>query len=490
MTEREHVDTYFFDPRRALETARQNNRAKKVGLRFTGLQICYYNSEHPIKDAPKNCIHVPLENYYNYFVTTENRSPLKYDIKNSDINTKQEIDKFKSAIKEINEAIQLERTNLIELYKKECKKLTPDFSDKKLRVYFSVSSDTTVMQYITKSVENAFRKLGFETLIDIPGDMSAYFVLPKLVKYHEFNPHITFNVNYENNTYINDSVINIIWYQDPMPSLQDTKNLFLRDSDIIYTLTDRIMPKCLPHSSYSIQKTCVDSDVFYRDSAVKKENKILFIGSRYRHHASRRGMDQETYEKLYVKLREMLTNNLKITKKILSELSEENNIPLNSILFGPLSVVIREITVEWICTQKKIKVEVYGRFWETNKIVSPYFKGEVPFGKKLNKLYNSAKYALSSHPSVMHLTRVPEIAACGAIPVMYDARELDTNEYEYKDSSLIFSNYQELENCLSLEPQEPVSKIAEEMSYDKFVQKTVKRINEEIRKNEDTSTCE
>jgi len=358
----EHRDAYFFNKNIALEVAKQKNRTKKIGA-ITGLQICYYTAEEAIKEAPENCIFLPLENVYNYFVTSENRIPTSFNFEGSNFSNEEE-KVFLSAINEIYNAIAAEQKSLIDIYKNEIKKLSPDFSEKKLRIYITVSGDTTVMRHVAKAVAETFEETEeYEVLLHVSGEMSAYYELPRLVKHHNFNPHITFNINYENNDYINDDIINIVWYQDPMPQLKSPSNLNIREKDIVFSLTDQIMPKNI---SYKIQKTCVDNNIFFRIPHVKKENKIIFMGSKYI--KGGQGINTNVEDELIKKFRLLLEKGEKVSKDIILNCAATYNLSFNQILYGPLSYVVRELTVEWICRQNIIKVEVYGRFWEDNKI--------------------------------------------------------------------------------------------------------------------------
>jgi len=472
-----HQDTYFFDAQLALKIAKEQNRVYTVGT-ITGLQVCYYGGDFSLKDAPKNCIFVPLENFYNYFVKTENRVPDKFDFYNSPVEDS-EIDDFRALLKETYKAISKEHKSLIQVYKQECKKLTVDFSDKKLRIYFTVSRDTTVLKYVTQYISNIMKERDYEVYFHMPNEMGAYFTLPILVKYHEFNPHITFNINYLNNEYLNDDVINFVWFQDPMPDLLDDSKVVTRDKDVLLSLSHQIMEKKFLKKDYYIQKSCVDSKDFYLDSSIRRENKIVFIGSKYLDNYF--GLSKDNGKKLENLFRIMLNEKKEITKDLILKYSKEYECDFNNILYGPLTFVVREVSVEWLCQQTEINVEIYGRYWESNKIVAPFFKGEL-LHKDLVKVYNSAKYALSSHPGEMYLTRIGEMSACGVIPIIYDARNFDQCEFLHETSSLIFSTYDELVSCLSKTPKNDVKQISEYMSYSKLVDTIEERLKKELNK--------
>jgi len=82
---------YFFDPRVALESAQYSN-PNPTQLQTYPQQVCFYNGES-FNDMPFNCIAVPINDFYNFFLTTTHTIPeqINFDGTSFDDATKQEI---------------------------------------------------------------------------------------------------------------------------------------------------------------------------------------------------------------------------------------------------------------------------------------------------------------------------------------------------------------------------------------------------------------
>ena len=74
------------------------------------------------------------------------------------------------------------------------------------------------------------------------------------------------------------------------------------------------------------------------------------------------------------------------------------------------------------------------------------------------------------------------MSACNTIPVLYDARALDTNKFNYEDEVLIFSTFEELKNALQQKPKNDVTLIAKDFTYLSFTQRMMKYANKRLSK--------
>ncbi|MBU1659472.1 hypothetical protein KKG72_10560 [bacterium] len=465
-----HEDIYFLSPKEALRVASQQNR---WGENNYYLQLCYYEGEK-IESDLANLVHLPIENLLETLAYGTYRIPSKIDFTGLEISSDIKLEVLMNFNLSIEQA-KMYRTQLNTHYLQKMKNSSPDFSER-LRFHLCANVSTQVMQYVSKNIANTLRDMGYEVCFELYEgieDLSSFKIMS------EFQPHATININNLNNTFLSDSIFNFVWFQDPMPILYDESKIHLRQRDIIYALSDMIMKKKFIKESYEIQRFCVSKSDFYRDETIQKENKIIFIGSSYAAVLNKEISDKR-FRELYNIFRENLNTGMKITPEYVGELSRKYEIDYNLILLSPLAMAVRECSVEWICKQKNIAVEVYGRHWENNPLVAPYFKGELPHGKELSKVYNSARYSVYAHSFDMYQQRLPEMAACGTIPVSYDCRAMSEEKYDYEENTLLFSNYEELVDILGEEPKKNVYGIAEEMSFNAFVTRMVKKIEQEV----------
>lgn len=85
------TNIYFFDPIAALEIANTHQKAD-TNLQPFQEQVCFYNGE-VFSNMPDNCISVPINDFYNYFLTTSYKFPEQINFDNQAFNddTKYEI---------------------------------------------------------------------------------------------------------------------------------------------------------------------------------------------------------------------------------------------------------------------------------------------------------------------------------------------------------------------------------------------------------------
>ena len=466
-----HEDTYFLNSQEALRVASEQNRwGEEVKY---NLQCCYYDGEKIDSDLP-NLIHLPIENLLEELAYGKYRIPKVLNFEGLELSSDVKLDilvNFNLSIKQAN----MYRLQLNKVYLNSIKNASPDFSEP-LRFYLSASSSTQVMQYVSKNIADTLKAMNYDVSFELYVGIEDIGCLKNI---SEFNPHVTININHLNNSFLNDSIFNFVWFQDPMPALYDNTKLNLRDRDIIFTLSDMMMEKKFTKDMYKIQRFCVNSSDFNRDESIEKEDKIIFVGSSHAAVLIKEISDPAIID-LYYLLKYKLNDGFKITKEYLLGLSQTYNVAFDTILITPFAMAVRECSVEWMCKQNKIDVEVYGRHWEDNPIVAPYFKGELPHGKEVAKRYNSAKYSLYAHSFDMYQQRLPEMAACGTIPVSYNCIGIVEDSYDYEDNTLLFSNYDEFVDMIGKKPKKSVYEISRDMSFDSLANKIVEIIKQKV----------
>lgn len=471
------LDTYFFDRELARKTALQQNRVKLEHPTIDGLQICYHDGE-PFENGPMNLVPVKFEYLSQFIANTRLRHPMAMvfppNVSKNDID-------FISPVAEkmVNDALKA-RKDLAKAQKLRCRNLTPSFDEHEpLRVFLPTTRLSTVMQYTSKDLAKAFGKHGCITRVSIEqNDMESLDNSIRLKELYEFNPHIIVNINKLSNDMIHDDVFNIVWWQDPMPEITNQQPLPWRKRDIILSLTrpfDNYLKNC-GASAIHRQHFCVDTEIFRIIPEIKRQEKIVFVGSSYRDKIRR------YYNEILVldQLNLYMAQGVPITQNTLSDLAEKHNIPFDYVFWDLFHYVVRDSTVRWLCKTSTLPIEVYGRYWEQDEIVRPFFKGELPHGNDVAKVYNTAKYALVSHPFEVNSQRLAEAAACGCIPLVYDCRHSAEPPF-WESECLYFKTQNELSDLLTCTPPSSPTDIATHFSYDHLVENILHRIYAEIK---------
>lgn len=489
-------DTFFMNPELALRVAKEQNtltvcenpfewttgqtdvRTQKRQEFYGDLQICYYFGEKlNLTSVPKNLVHVHMSKVYDFFKTTKLRYPEVINFEGlplSDQEKENIVGLFQKALHNANN-YKMQKAHEFAKIIKESK---PNFNEP-LRIFLLANRHTTVLQFVSQNIATAFKKMNYNVVVFIEKNkMQEHHTYHHLKKFANFNPHIVISINHLNNDFINRHIFNIVWFQDPMPILTDNQSIQLRKRDILYSVSNEIMSCKFTTKQYKIQDLCLNENIYFRNKKIKKENKIVFIGSSYISTAFEH--PDNNIKKLYYIFRQKLESSEIITQQMIQKLASTFMLSYNDVLFHSLAVAVRECCVEWICRQKVIKVEIYGRHWEQNSIVKPFYKGELPYGSAVAEVYNSAKYGLSAHPAAMYQQRLLEMTACGTIPIAYDATNI-VGDYKYSDNSLLFSNYNHIVNALTQEPKKSVYKIAKDMPYRKFVKRILKSVKKDLK---------
>jgi hypothetical protein len=482
-----YLDTYFFNPNSALEISKQNNLVETTNPRTPGLQICYYNADEPLIDAPENCIFVPLENVYNYFVTTKNRIPKNMDFSNTTYQHTEQL-QIKETFDNILRTSLVEKENLIQLYAKEIQKIKPDFSEKPWRVFIPCCRETTVMQYISKNIAKTFESLGYEVFISTQDNamQSCLEILPLLHNMYTFKPHITVNINHFVNEVLHDDVFNFVWFQDPMPSIMDDSHIDIRKRDHIFHLSsmlNRALEAKNIKSTY--QPFCLDENIYIERKEIKRERKIVFIGSSYKDRLTKlkKGKNFKVlYNDILTRFKEKgCLTNLSIDQSDIKYFMDKYNKP--KLFIDEIYAYIgRDYCVEYLCQLKTdYEIEIYGFGWEKNKIVSPYYKGVLSHGEEISRKYNEAEYGFCPGGYVL-MQRTLECAFSGAIPLVSEVRADKDDIYDPKiEDSLQFFTINTLEQILKKETQErDFSLIKSQYSYKHFIKEIEQIIDNEI----------
>jgi hypothetical protein len=468
-------DTYFLNAQVALEEANKENKLYIHNV-IESTQICYYNGEK-LENAPYNCINVPVKDLVEYFSTTKNRVPTNIEIRNSSLKI-EEIPALKNYfIQYINAAKQKMNSNIIEISNK-IKELKPNFNEKRLRVYISTCRETTTMQYMSLTIAETFKSLGYDVFVTTQEhDIQACTILEGFKNILEFNPHIIFTINHIYSHFFNDNIFNFIWFQDPMPVLVNNAPIVLKNRDYIFSLVkefDEYLNK--KDVSYMRQSFCLNDKVYKKYKNIKREKKIVFIGSSY--YRFRESRDLE--EKVYLYIEKLFTQGISFSESVIDEISIKFNITRLDLDSRIIPYVVRDMSVRWLCSiDTDYKIELYGWGWDMYEETKEYYKGSLSYGEEISKVYNSATYVFSPHQKYLLQQRVFEGAGSGAIPILYDIKDI-TDEDNYNEAFIYFRTKSDLKNILN--KKEPVkknlSRLLNENTYSAFVNKMIKIVNE------------
>lgn len=477
--EKKPLDTYFFSPKKALEIASKQNRVETSVKVIDALQVCYYASEEAIENAPFNCIHVPLESVFDYFSSTTNRFPQAISFEDTDFSMVEQAE-LNAAFGEILGAAQEERRKLSQLYVKEIKEKQLDFKDEKLRVFIPACRETTVMQYVAKNIAEAFEELGYEVYYHIQSELEDCNILSLFHNIWKFNPHIVVNINHLDNQHLNEKTFNFAWFQDPMPLMYDKKKeVNMRPRDFVYVLfeeyKDLLVKKGVEESRIKHQPFATNPKIFFKDESVKKENKIVFLGSDYNFEEGS-DLDEEFINDVYSHI-----ENNTLSEELIAKYSKEYGISHSHFKTFLIPSFVRRRVILWLCSLKDIDIEVYGTDkWLNTPEVAPFYKGLLPYGPQMAKVYNSAKYAIAAHPMYRYQQRVIEMAACDCIPIIYNC-PLVCDIFYHEDNILSFSTFEELKECVGKVPPKNCTQIAEDISYKKMALSIIDTVEQQIK---------
>lgn len=461
-------DTYYADRFVALHTALQQNRVSVGHPTITGLQICYYDGV-TIDNAPPNLISVPAENLLEYLSNCRTRLPKCFtpntttsaeDISSGDST-------FNALINQANSHRRFvadEYLKLIRASQPSCRK------DRPFRVFTATDRRTQVLQYSARNLIKALDKLGQETCISIElNDMEELDDACHFKNYIEFNPNVVLNINNTNNTWLPADVFNFIWFQDPTLRLTTGERIPWRKRDFVFSAYKQF-DELLENSGKNDvvrQGFCIDTDIFHNHYRIPRKEKVVFVGSSYRHQ-----LKHATPEILNCsnRLIEHIEAGDRLTKELVETYRKRCNANSDYFYNRIFPYTVRDTAVRWLCGARQIDVEIYGWGWENDPIASNFFKGEIGHGEELAKVYNAAKYTLVASPHEIMSQRLAECSACGSIPVVYDVRHMSELPH-CDDNCLFFNTKTSLYECLSKIPVGDPLLIATEYTFEHFAKR-------------------
>lgn len=434
-------DSYYIDPLLALNIAKQKNRVYCGHPTIDGLQICYYMGELPEHNIP-NLIHLELADFLDFFTFGLYRLPEYLDMP---VELEAELKSVVEAdVAYLVSQVKHIRRQLTHQLIGNGKALKPVFvKDRPLRIFIPTSRLTTVVQYSSYYIAQEFKRQGYEVLFYIEeNDMMGFNSVDYMARYIDFNPHIIFNINKPNNSFLHDDVINIVWWQDPMPVIVKHEDLNCRANDFNFSVSpvlDEHLEKCAV-SNIIRQHFVIDESVFNNNNLPERADKVVFVGSSYGLAVDAQQLEQQ---KIISKLLEDLTGSRSISYAKIRELAHEFEVNYEFVFWKIWHYVVRDYSVKWLCRTANIPVEIYGRYWDNDPEVKQYYHGELAHGADVANIYKSAKYAVVSHPFEINSQRLVEVAACGCIPVVYDCRDI-AEQPHWDDYCLFFKNQEDL----------------------------------------------
>jgi len=480
----EFKDRFFLDNKTALAVAKQQNRINCTP-QVTGLQICYYAGEK-LENTPLNCIHVPLEEVYSYFTTTTNRLPKIIDFTNQPFSDKEQ-KKFRTEFTDILNLAIIARAKLEKKIKNKIKKFKPDFSKKPWKIFLPACRETVVMQHISKNIAAKLESMGFNVFFHIQkNDMEHCSALSHLEDIYKFKPHITININHFNNTFLHEDIFNIVWFQDDMASLFEKETMVNRKRDFVFHLTQGLKQSLKDNLNLKTkyQPFCINNEVFKKRNKIKRNNKIVFIGSSYCLRVQRISEKiGEVKTTDIVKDMEIAFNlNNVFTKKQITAISEKHAVSY-SVIEHLSGYVIRDTFILKICELNiDYDIEIYGWGWDKYKSLKPYYQGVLSYGKDISKVYNSAKYTVVTGGYLLQ-QRALEAMASGCTPLFHTSLyDIDEDiKPSLRKEFITFKTLQEFEKLLTSNiTQNNDKKVVNYFNYKRFAKRIIKIVNNKI----------
>lgn len=468
----EYADTFFLDPNEALKVAQQYNKRD----RYT-LQVCYYDGVIPEHNLP-NLIKVSLDNLIDELALGIHRLPTAINFDGLELSSSVQASIIENFIFSVKQA-QIIRNELNKHYLDTLRNVKLDFSEP-LRFYLMASAYTQVMQFISKNIADTLKMMGYDVLFHLDyGTLDPY--CNKLLK--EFNPHVTININHLNNTMISDDVFNIIWIQDHFALNRiDSSRIRKRDNlfHLVKNLGHRLKNRGIK-STY--QPFCINTNIYRIMEDIKKEKKIVFIGTSYIKAFNTVKIKKK--DKIVKEIYDDFLSNGFISKE--DRIKYINKIGISKAEFSNImNYVERDMALLYIIRQiitflPDFCIEVYGWDWDVYDDIAPYYKGVLNYGEDIAKVYNSAQYSLVLGGYVLQ-QRTLESAASGCIPIILDPRKNSADEDSecFNESLLFMQKPDDIVDLLKENREVNLKCIVEKNSYKSFVDKIVKTIKSEM----------
>lgn len=458
-------DTYFLDSKEALRIATQKNRPN-----LSKLQVCYYAGEK-IESDLENLIHLPFESFVDTLAQEIYRLPTKIDMTNLDISddVKKDIEEsFQSLLAQVKGM----RNAMQEEYVKAFKKRKLDFNEP-WRFYLSAHSNTQVLQHVSKAIADTLKDMGYSVLFDLYQGTEDQSNIKNIFLY---NPHVIINLNAMNGWFLHDDIFNFVWFQDPMPFLLDKRKVTIRKRDYVFSLLplfDKMLQaKGIP---FERQGFCVNDQVYKLNPAIQREKKVVFIGSSY----LKTIPCTLEIQKATKELEKIFLSGNVITDEISEQIALQYRLDINFVQSRLVPYIVRDIGLLELCKIKSdYEIEIYGRGWEVYEELKPYYKGVLEYGQEIADVYNSATFAFAPHQLYTLQQRTFEASACGAIPIVYDCRDISKEE-SYEEELYYYKTSDELEKILNktLENKN-FDRLLKNHTYSSFVEKIIEIVKE------------
>ena len=466
-------DTYFFSHKDAYREAIQRKFVDLGHPTVFGLQVCYYDGNE-VCDAPPNMVHLPAERVAEELVDARTRLPTAVRVAED---TPEEV--RHELVRVFQELMTQTLDDKKQRFTERCRRarqLAPQGDPKSLRVLLATTRTTQVLQYATFGLARAFESLGHAVHVAIERNPMEQMVEYYLVReYLDFAPDVFIIINHLRNQWIHPDVTHVAWYQDLMPALSSGEALAVRENDQIYSATvelDDHLRAC-GIDDFERQSFCVDAAVFHPPEIDHRRQRIVFVGSAY----ARQVADGPRTEEMKRYLLPRVENGKVYSRTEIEELAERMNVSREQAFWNLYHYLTRDVIVHWMCQRLPalgLEVEVYGRYWDRDPLVAPFFCGEVEHGDALGDLYRDSRFALVCHPFDLNSQRLAEVAACGCIPVVYDCRRVAELPH-WDDECLFFKTPDELVRLFESEPTCDPAPIAERNSYMHFARRILRR---------------
>lgn len=468
-----HFDTYFIDPLLALNVAKQRNRVYCKHPTVDGLQVCYYRGELP-EHGLENLIHIELHSLVDFFVKSRLRFP--ENIVFPDGVEPELQDAIREDVANALSTIQKKQLVIIKHLIEKARMQKPAIDSEPIRVFLPSRRTSTVMQHCSRGLAKTFEKKEMQAHVYIESNEMETINYVDFVKtYIDFNPHAMFYINDLRNTFFHEDIVNLVWWQDPMPQIRSGELLNWRKNDFNFSISpllDDYLKQC-GAGTIERQHFVIDDDVFYADPAQPRQQRVVFVGTSYLANVYLNDPQQQQALK---ELTAIMARGGCFDKDTVAGIAERTELPYDFVFWKLLHYAIRDGSVQWLCRQATLPVDVYGRHWEQDPIVAPFFRGELPHGVEVANAYRSAEYAIVCHPFEINSQRLAEVAACGCIPVVYDCRDVAEGPH-WEQCCLFFKTEAELKHILDnrLRPAESPLLLAKHFTYDAAVDRFIEK---------------
>ncbi|MBF0183184.1 MAG: tetratricopeptide repeat protein [Magnetococcales bacterium] len=465
--------TFFLQPERALQSARAAGRVQET-IQKSVLQVCYYLGD-PLPEAPKTAIGLPPDNVslLDFFTHNSMTHPEAIDFDPANALERAEA---KRIVQLLYKSLILRSQTQSELEKKSRATAPAYGPDGRLRVFIATSRKLDVMLTNSYGLQAALQQLGCEVFMAMEQEeRQSYHAIHFLQQLIDFHPQVVIDINNYFKLAIHPDVYGVYWYQDPMPILFRGKPLPWRPRDLLYSLCDEftaMLHRC-GAGTVHLQGFCYDQQIF-RDYGLPRKRKIVFVGSAH-------DFVLKQYvgtESILARMWTMVERGEMITPALLDEFAASCSFPANEIFLMVWSYVVRKSAVRWLCeiaSSLHMEVVIYGRGWEADPAVAPYFKGPLTHGKAVADAYNEAEFALVCQGNDLQSQRLVEVAACGATPVVYDCRYC-ADPPHWDDECLWFRTREQLLACLNHKPAKPPFGISQGRTYLDYAQHILQHI--------------